>query len=67
MTCPALFLTGDGDLNSTAEMAREMAAAAPRGEAVVIAGHRHMVNLTAPEMVNEALIRWLGREVEDDV
>ena len=67
VTCPALFLTGDGDLNSTAEMAREMAAAAPRGEAVVIEGHRHMVNLTAPEMVNDALIRWLGREVENGV
>ena len=66
VTCPALFLTGDGDLNSTAEMAREMAAATPRGEAVVIEGHRHMVNLTAPEEVNGALIRWLGREVEND-
>ena len=31
VTCPALFLTVDGDLNSTAEMAEEMAAAAPRG------------------------------------
>jgi pimeloyl-ACP methyl ester carboxylesterase len=67
VTCPALFLTGDGDLNSTAEMARQMAAATPRGEAVVIKGHRHMVNLTAPKAVNEALIRWLGREVENDV
>jgi pimeloyl-ACP methyl ester carboxylesterase len=57
--CPALFLTGDGDLNSTPDMAREMAAAAPRGRAVIISGHRHMVNLTAPEAVNEALGRWL--------
>ncbi|CAN7537546.1 alpha/beta fold hydrolase [Rhizobium sp. LjRoot254] len=67
VNCPTLFLTGDGDLNSTAEMAREMAAAAPRGEAVVIEGHRHMVNLTAPLEVNEALIRWLGREVKNDI
>lgn len=64
VTCPALFLTGDGDMNSTAEMARDMAAAAPHGEAVVIEGHRHMVNLTAPDEVNAALIRWLDREVE---
>jgi len=64
VSCPALFLTGDGDLNSTAEMAREMAAATVRGEAVVIAGHRHMVNLTAPEEVNEALMDWLNWEVE---
>ena len=58
--CPALFLTGDGDLNSTAEMAQDMAAAARRGRAVVIEGHRHMVNLTAPEEVNRALAEWLA-------
>jgi pimeloyl-ACP methyl ester carboxylesterase len=58
--CPALFLTGDGDLNSTADMARKMAALAPRGQAVVIEGHRHMVNLTAPDDVNRALADWLA-------
>ncbi|MXN52837.1 alpha/beta fold hydrolase [Shinella sp. AETb1-6] len=58
--CPALFLTGDGDLNSTADMARDMAAAARRGRAVVIEGHRHMVNLTAPDEVNRALVEWLA-------
>lgn len=58
--CPALFLTGDGDLNSTADMARDMAAAARRGRAVVIEGHRHMVNLTAPEEVNRVLAGWLA-------
>ena len=56
---PALFLTGDGDKNSTAEMAEDMAKAAPQGRAVVIKGHRHMVNLTAPEEVSEALANWL--------
>ena len=58
--CPALFLTGDGDLNSTAGMARDMAAAARKGRAVVIEGHRHMVNLTAPGAVNRALADWLA-------
>lgn len=57
--CPALFLTGDGDLNSTPAMAREMAAATPKGNAVIVEGHRHMVNLTAPHAVNEALSAWL--------
>lgn len=56
--CPALFLTGDGDPNSTPDMAREMAAAA-RGQAVIISGHRHMVNLTAPDQVNDVLRQWL--------
>jgi pimeloyl-ACP methyl ester carboxylesterase len=63
VTRPALFLTGDGDLNSTPDMARAMAAAAPLGEAVIIAGHRHMVNLTAPDAVNDALAHWLTREI----
>ena len=44
-----------------------MAAAAPHGRAVVIEGHRHMVNLTAPEAVNAALIDWLHWEVENDI
>lgn len=58
--CPALFLTGDGDLNSTPAMAREMAEVAQLGRAVVIEGHRHMVNLTAPDAVNHALRDWLS-------
>lgn len=57
--CPALVLTADGDPNSTPEMTRLMAATAPCGRAVVIDGHRHMVNLTAPERVTAALRDWL--------
>jgi pimeloyl-ACP methyl ester carboxylesterase len=59
VSCPALFLTGEHDPNSTPAMSRAMAAAAPRGEAVIVAGHRHMVNLTAPDLVNAALAAWL--------
>ena len=60
VTRPALFVTGDGDPNSTPQMSQELASAAPRGRAVVIPGHRHMVNLTAPELVNNLLLDWLG-------
>ena len=56
------MLTGDGDANSSAAMAERMAAAAPLGEALIISGHRHMVNLTAPEAVNDALRKWLARQ-----
>lgn len=59
VTIPALFLTGDGDPNSTPEMARDMAKAARNGKARVIEGHRHMVNLTAPDEVTAALADWL--------
>jgi pimeloyl-ACP methyl ester carboxylesterase len=58
--CPLLALTADGDANSTAEMSRAMADLAPRGQAVVVNGHRHMVNLTAPEAVSAALRNWLS-------
>lgn len=60
ITCPALVLTADGDPNSTPDMTRLMAATAPRGRAVVIDGHRHMVNLTAPDRVTQALRDWLA-------
>jgi len=64
ISCPFLALTGAEDPNSTPDMARAMAAAAPRGQAVVIDGHRHMVNLTAPRAVNAALTKWLEMPVD---
>jgi len=63
ISCPMLALTGALDANSSPAMARAMAAAAPRGRAVMIEGHRHMVNLTAPEAVTAALADWLAEPV----
>lgn len=57
--CPLLAITGDGDLNSTPAMSRALAKAVPQGQALVIPGHRHMVNLTAADTVNTALLAWL--------
>ena len=57
--CPLLVLTGDGDANSTPAMAGAMATMAGRGRAVVIGGHRHMVNLTAPDRVSAEMQTWL--------
>ncbi|WP_120635752.1 alpha/beta fold hydrolase [Ruegeria sp. EL01] len=57
--CHLLAITGDGDPNSTPEMANAMADAVENGRAVVIKGHRHMVNLTAPEAVTAHLLGWL--------
>lgn len=59
---PALFLTGSDDPNSTPQMAKQMASIAPNGWARIVEGHRHMVNLTAPEIVNELLAEWLLNE-----
>ncbi len=60
ITCPFLALTGDGDLNSSPDMSRAMAAETANGRAIVIENHRHMVNLTAPDQVNAALNDWLN-------
>ena len=58
LAVPALFLTGDGDLNSTASMTEAMALIAPRARAVVIKGARHMVQMTHPQAVNAALAEF---------
>ena len=63
VVCPALFLAGQLDANSTPQMCLDLASAAPQGETCIIAGHRHMVNMTAPGKVTEALQRWLTRKV----
>ncbi|TDQ17729.1 pimeloyl-ACP methyl ester carboxylesterase [Phyllobacterium brassicacearum] len=60
--CPALFLTGADDPNSTPAMAIAMADAAPRGYFRLIENERHMVNLTAPVAVNAIMREWLARE-----
>ncbi|MGZ2383504.1 alpha/beta fold hydrolase [Rhizobium leguminosarum] len=57
---PALFLTGSDDPNSTPLMATQMAELAPQGYARIVEGHRHMVNLTAPDIVNSLLAEWLS-------
>jgi (E)-2-((N-methylformamido)methylene)succinate hydrolase len=63
VTCPALLLTGELDPNSTPQMSRDLAAAVPHGKACIIVGHRHMVNMTAPDEVTAALQHWLTRKV----
>ena len=67
IACPLLALTGEDDPNSTPEMSRAMASAAPNGHAIIIKNHRHMVNLTAPDDVNKALVDWLHVPAEQDV
>jgi len=59
IACPFLALTGDGDLNSTPAMSKAMSTRVQNGQAVVIKGHRHMANLTAPTQVNAHLLEWL--------
>lgn len=57
---PALVLTGELDPNSTPEMTLALARVLPAASARILPGHRHMVNLTAPEQVNRLLLSWLA-------
>ncbi len=59
IACPFLAITGSDDPNSTPEMSQAMAAQCPNGQAVIVDGHRHMVNLTAPDIVSNHLSTWL--------
>ncbi|MDU6390131.1 MAG: alpha/beta hydrolase, partial [Pantoea sp.] len=63
MACPVLVLTGELDANSNPQMARAMAAAAPHGQAIVIANARHMVSLTDAERVSQEMMDFLTAPV----
>lgn len=56
LSVPALFLTGDGDPNSTPEMSRRLAEIAPQGRCVIVEGAAHMAQMTHGEAVNAALL-----------
>ncbi len=64
LAMPALFATGAEDPNSTPEMARAMAAAAPRGRAAVLDGQRHMMNLVAAEATTRLIRDLLSQPLE---
>jgi len=57
LPCPALFVTGSLDPNSTPSMAQAMAALAPQGDAQIIDDAAHMLPMTHPEAVNAALLQ----------
>lgn len=59
ISAPLLALTGSEDANSTPAMAQAIANTVQNGRTKIIEGHRHMVNLTAPDLVNHALADWL--------
>jgi pimeloyl-ACP methyl ester carboxylesterase len=58
LTCPALFITGAQEPNSTPEMSRQMAALAPKGRSEVIAGAAHMMPMTHASAVNACVVKF---------
>jgi flavin reductase (DIM6/NTAB) family NADH-FMN oxidoreductase RutF/pimeloyl-ACP methyl ester carboxylesterase len=57
---PALFMTGEGDPNSTPAMSRAMAEAAPHGRCEILQSQRHMMTLTAAGGVNRRLLDFFS-------
>ncbi|MEQ8333457.1 alpha/beta hydrolase [Nisaea sp.] len=61
LPCPALFMTGSEEPNSTPAMSEAMAALVKDGQCAVIDGAAHMMPMTHPDSVNAALLDFAGR------
>lgn len=62
LPCPALFVTGSEEPNSTPNMSRNMAALAPKGRAIIVDHAAHMMPMTHARHVITALQEF-AREV----
>lgn len=60
MHCPALFLTGSQEPNSTPAMSQNMAALAPMGRVGIIEDAAHMMPMTHADAVNVQLADFIG-------
>ena len=58
LACPALFITGSEEPNSTPAMSKAMAELTPKGRALVINNARHMMPMTHADVVNQHLIEF---------
>ncbi|SFI79495.1 NADH-FMN oxidoreductase RutF, flavin reductase (DIM6/NTAB) family [Bosea sp. OK403] len=61
LSVPALFITGEGDPNSTPEMSLAMARLAPGSRAEIVPDERHMMSLTAPGEINRRLLAFFAQ------
>lgn len=60
LVCRALFMTGVSDPNSTPVMSARMAREAPHGRTLAIPGARHMMHLTHPAEVTNAIAAFIA-------
>jgi len=65
ISCPTLVMCGSEDSWSPPAQHEAIAAAVPDSELVIVEGAGHMIQLEAPDAVNEAIARWLARPVND--
>ena len=62
LSCPAIFMTGGLEPNSTPDMSQAMAELVPMGRAIVVEGAAHMMPMTHAQAVNAAF-QDFAREV----
>ena len=61
IACPIQVIVGDQDAGTPVAMSREIQAAAPGSELVIIPNASHLSNLEQPEAFNRALLDFLAR------
>lgn len=61
VTCPTLVMTGELDAWAPPKQHEAIAALLPDGQLVVVPDSGHMIQLEAPEAVNQAIAAWLAR------
>ena len=59
--CPALFITGSDEPNSTPAMSKKMSELVPDAKCITIAGARHMMSLTHGAATTHAIIDFFTR------
>ena len=63
LRCPVLVLCGEGDALTPPDRSREIAAAIPGAELVLLPQCGHMLTMEQAAAVNAHLLRWLARVV----
>jgi pimeloyl-ACP methyl ester carboxylesterase len=58
--CPTLMLTGDGDVLTPPDLAKEIAGGIAGARLVIVPDCGHLSTVERPEAVNAALAEWLG-------
>lgn len=58
---PTLIACGDNDVVTPTDYSREMAAALPKSELLIVGGAGHLVQLEKPEAINDGLVRLVRR------
>ena len=59
LSCPALFVTGQDEPNSTPAMSRRMAGCAPLGKAIILEQAAHMMPMTHAAQVTQILKQFV--------